>query len=71
MINVQKSEQMRLNQSSTLSFTDLLAIEGQPINIVDDFKYLVSYVGSTQRDVKFRTRMGSFCQTQVNIKVTE
>ena len=45
---------MRLNQSSNLSPTDPLTIKGQPINIVEDFKYLGSYVGSTERDVKVR-----------------
>ena len=45
---------MRLNQSTNLWPTDPLAIKGQPINIVDDFKYLGSYVGSTERDVKVR-----------------
>ena len=45
---------MRLNQSSNLSPADPLTIKGQPINIVEDFKYLGSYVGSTERDVKVR-----------------
>ena len=53
-MNVQKTERMRLNQSYNLSLTDPLAIKGQPINIVDDLKYLGSYVGSTERDVKVR-----------------
>ena len=45
---------MWLNQSSNLSPTDPLVIKGLPINIVDYFKYLGSYVGSTERDVKVR-----------------
>ena len=45
---------MRPNQSSNLSPTDQLAIKGQQINIVVYFKYLGSYVGSTERDVKVR-----------------
>ena len=45
---------MRLNQSSILSPNDALVIKGQHINKVDDFKYLGSYVVSTERDVKFR-----------------
>ena len=45
---------MRLNQSSILSPNDPLVIKGQRIKIVDDFKYLGSYVGSTERDVKVR-----------------
>ena len=52
--NVQKTEQMRLNQSSNLSPTYPLAMKGQLINIVDDFKYLGYYVGLTEHDVKFR-----------------
>ena len=31
-----------------------LVIKGQPLNKVDDFKYLGSYIGSTERDVKVR-----------------
>ena len=44
---------MRLNKLSNLSPTALLAIKGQPINIVD-FKYLGPYVGSIECDVKVR-----------------
>ena len=36
-INVQKTEQMRMHQSSNLSHTNPLAIKGPQINIVDDF----------------------------------
>ena len=46
---MQKTEQMRLNQSSNLSPTDPLAIKGQPINIVEDFKNQVS---QTQTNIK-------------------
>ena len=45
---------MWINQSANLSPTDPIAIKGQPIKIFDDFKYLGSYVGSTERDVKAR-----------------
>ena len=45
---------MRLKQSSNLSPTDPFVINGQLINIVDDFKYIGSYVGSTERDFKAR-----------------
>ena len=45
---------MRLNQSTNLSPTDPLAIKGQPINKVEDFKYLGFYVGSREVDVKVR-----------------
>ena len=45
-IDVQKTEQMRLNQTTNLSPTDPLVIKGQPINIVDDFKYL-GWIDST------------------------
>ena len=49
--NVQKIKQMRLNKSANLSTVDHLVINDQPINIVDDFKYFGSYVGSTEHDV--------------------
>ena len=37
-INVQKTEQMRLNKLANLSIVNVLVINDQPINIVDDFK---------------------------------
>ena len=45
---------MRQNQSSNLSPNDTLVIKDQSIDIVDGFKSLGSYVGSTERDVKVR-----------------
>ena len=45
---------MQLNQSSIFSPNDPLIIKDNPINIVDDFKYLESYVGSTERDAYVR-----------------
>ena len=41
-------------QSPNLSPTDPLFIKSQPINIVNEFKYLGSYVRSTEREVKVR-----------------
>ena len=41
-----------LKVSSNLLPTDPLTIKGQPINIVEDLKYLGSFVGSTERNVK-------------------
>ena len=49
---MQKTKEMRLNQSSILSSNDSLVIKGKPIDIVNDLKYLDSYVGSIERDVK-------------------
>ena len=31
-----------------------LVVNGQPIAIVDDFKYLGSYIGSTNKDIEAR-----------------
>ena len=45
---------MRLNQPSIMLPNNPLVIKGQPINIVDDFKYLGSYVELTEYDVKVR-----------------
>ena len=42
---------MRLNNSANLQTVEHLVINDQPINKVDDFKYLESYVGSTEHDV--------------------
>ena len=48
---------MRLNQSSILSPNDQLFIKDQQVNIDDDFKYLGSYVGLTEHDVKVRIEL--------------
>jgi hypothetical protein len=53
-INVKKTEQMRLNQPATSSPPPPLIIDGQSIEIVDEFKYLGSYMGSTEKDVANR-----------------
>ena len=50
---IQKTEQMRLIQSPN-SHTNPFTIKGQIINKVKGFKYLESYVGSTDRDVNVR-----------------
>jgi len=50
-INDQKTEQMRQNIPDTCEPPPTLRIDGQPIKIVDEFKYLGSYVGDTERDV--------------------
>ena len=43
---------MRLNKPDNLSTVDHLVFNDQPINIVDDFKYLGSYVGPIEHDVQ-------------------
>ena len=55
-INVLKTEQMRLNQPliSSSPPPPPLLIDDQPIKIVDEFKYLGSYMGSTDKDVHNR-----------------
>ena len=55
-INVKKTEQMRLNKPANLSTVDHLVINDQPINKVDDFKYIGSY---------------GYIGTQVNTEITE
>ena len=52
-LNIKKTEQMQLNRP-TNSNTTKLAIDGKDIAVVDDFKYLGSYVGSTAKDVSAR-----------------
>jgi hypothetical protein len=64
-INIKKTEQMRLNlptwyspmPSSIYNPPPPLLIDGQPIAIVNEFKYLGSYMGSTEKDVCFRIGM--------------
>ena len=53
-INDQKTEQMRQNIPDTDTSPPQLCIDGQPIKIVDEFKYLGSYVGSTENDINNR-----------------
>ena len=38
----------------TKSATTNFVVKGQPIAIVDDFKYLGSYIGSTNKDIEAR-----------------
>lgn len=53
-INIPKTEQMRLNQPIGAGQTAPLHIDGQDIAIVDDFKYLGSYMASSERDINKR-----------------
>ena len=48
---------MRLNRLSIMSTNAPLVIKDQQINIVNDFKCIGSYVGSTERNVKVRIRL--------------
>jgi hypothetical protein len=51
-INFKKTVQMRLNQpNKTIS---PLTIDGQPVEIVDEFKYLDSYMSSSEKDINSR-----------------
>ena len=52
-LNIKKTEQMQLNQPKDANITKLV-VDGQEIAVVDDFKYLGSYVGSTEKDVNTR-----------------
>ena len=53
-INIPKTEQMRLNLPDTSPSPPPLHIDGQPIRIVDEFNYLGSYMGSTDKDINNR-----------------
>ena len=55
-INVKKTEQMRLNQPdpSASASAAKLSIDNQDIEVVEDFKYLYLFVGSTEHDVRVR-----------------
>ena len=50
---------MRLNKSANLSNVDHLVINDQLINIVNGFKYLGSYVGSSEHDAQVRIGLAS------------
>ena len=53
-INIAKTEQMRLNLPANQPSPPNLTIDGQGIAVVDDFKYLGSYVGSSEKDISIR-----------------
>jgi hypothetical protein len=53
-INVKKTEQMRLNVPTNSSPIPPLYINNEPIEIVNEFKYLGSYMGSTDKDINSR-----------------
>jgi len=57
-INAQKTVQMRLNLDPNKSPPEKLQLNGEPIEIVDEFKYLGSYMSSTQSDIKVSNRQG-------------
>jgi exonuclease III len=52
-INIKKTEQMRLNLQTDCTPPPLL-IDNQPIEVVEEFKYLGSYMGSTDKDISAR-----------------
>ena len=63
-INIKKTEQMRRNMVNTSSPPPPLQIDGEPIEIVDEFKYLGSYMGSTDKDIQTRISLawGAFAR---------
>ena len=52
-INVSKTEYMSLNQDSSVSMS-MKSLNGEAIKNVLDFKYLGSYIASTNNDVSIR-----------------
>ena len=52
-INVSKAEYMSFNQDSSVSM-NMKSLNGEAINNVLDFKYLGSYIASTDNDVSIR-----------------
>ena len=52
-INVSKTEYMSLNQDSSVSMS-MKSLNGEAIKNVLDFKYLGSYIASTDNDVSIR-----------------
>ena len=65
-INVKKTVQMRLNQPNTNILP--LNIDGQPVEIVEDFKYLGSHVSSIEKDIN--ARIGLACVAFDELKKT-
>ena len=66
-INVKKTEQMRLNQPSDSPPAPKLVIDGEEKAIVDDFKYLGSYVGSTEHDINVRIGLALAAFAKLNL----
>ena len=54
VINTAKTKQMLLNHSPKEPLPPPLTVNGQPIEVVKEFKYLGSYMGSTDRDINAR-----------------
>ncbi len=52
-INASKTEQMRRNETTSPPAPQL-TVDGKPIAIVDEFKYLGSYMSSTEKDIQSR-----------------
>jgi exonuclease III len=68
-INVKKTEQMRLNQPEGAPAPNLV-IDGEEIAIVEDFKYLGSYVKSTEHDIEVRIGLawGAFAKLKTILR---
>jgi hypothetical protein len=62
-INTEKTEQMRLNQPADNTPTPL-HVDGQPIKIVDDFKYLGFRINGQRHQQQNRTRLRRIQQTK-------
>ena len=52
-INIKKTVQKRINQPNNAKLSPLL-LNNEEIEVVDDFKYLGSYIGSVENDVQKR-----------------
>ena len=52
---------------------DNLVVNGQPIAIVDDFKYLGSYIGSTNKDIEAKIGLtwSAFAKTQTHPDIAQ
>ena len=52
---------------------DNLIFNGQPIAIVDDFRYLSSYKGSTNQAIRAKNwpHLDSICQTQTHSDIAQ
>ena len=56
---------MQLNQPKDANIKKLV-VDGQEIVVVDDFKYLGSYVGSTEKDVNTRIALAWVAFARLN-----
>ena len=66
LINIGKTKYMSYNIARPINSDESLFVNGTPLEEVDDFKYLGSYIASTSRDINVRKGLAWKAQQSVD-----